>query len=632
MFLKILLKEWRENILVFSLAIILMCALAALSLSNLREMTLNFSAMFLLLFLPFAAILIGSGGFYSEFKDNAWIYIFSRPIKKEILWIFKYISLLSILLVIFLLFILVKQALPGLDEILSDIDFPTEFRGILSFSVYFVIPLITFTISFSISFLYDKQFIIFFISIIIGTGLAFIYRYYLEFVWSTYYYTGNFRSFGLLIALSFILASILTFIKADFSQMGKKILFFSKLVVLFLALSLVLGTVGIAKGDLFTGGRAFSPYYSSKHLNDVYVGTYSGGSRRVIKYDSETDKVEKVFIGDISSRHKLSISKDKMALFKDVKKGRRGWQQELWIINTEGDEEKNLTESDISDSPFRNLVKWGNCLLSPDGSEVIFLTGKKDRKLKKNKITIWRMNSDGTGINKKMLDLPINYTEFNLIAWPASTNNLILTIVEKSPTFKKVADRLVVIDLEKEKYQILFDDVLSEFYRKIMEVSPTNNHLGLVWRDHPENKEKLVILNLKTLDRKVIFEADALSLWAMKWSQDGEKIVFSRARETLVYSLADDRLRRVSKRDYNYEIGFDWLTDGKRLALIIPDYGDLYLRVFDEDFKEEKKVKIPYPVEGSVYLWGLDNKVLMHFNRRSLFRLDLETEKWKKVY
>jgi len=632
MFLKILLKEWRENILIFLLAILFMIALVVLTLTDLREMTLNFSAMFLLLFLPFAALLIGSGGFYSEFKDNAWIYIFSRPIKKEILWIFKYISLLSILVVIFLLFILVKQFLPGLNEILSDIDFPSEFRGILSFSLYFVIPLIAFTISFSISILYDKQFIVFFVSILIGTGLAFIYRYYLEFVWNTYYYTGNFRSFGLLIALSFILASILTFIKADFSQMGKKIMSFSKLVVLFLVISLVLGTVGIAKSDLFTGGRAFSPYFSFKHSGNVYVHAYSRGAEKIVRYNSESDKVEKVFGGSIYSSQELSISRDKIALVKYAKKGRRGWQRDLWIVNTDGNGEKALTESHISDSPFYNLELYGNCLFSPDGNKVIFLTGKKDRKSKKYKITVWRMNTDGTGIEKKILDFPINYTDFHLVAWPASTGNLILVIEEKSPTFKKVADRLIVLDLEKETYQILFDDVRSEFYRKIMEVSPTYNYLGLVWRNHPENKEKLVILNLKTLEKKVIFEAELMRLWAMKWSQNGEKIVFSRANETCVYSLTEDRLRKVSKRDYGYEIGFDWLADGKRLALIIPDYGELHLSVLGEDFKEEKKIKIPYPVEGSIYLWGLDNKVLMNFNRRSLFRLDLETENWKKIY
>ena len=81
MFGKVFLKEWRENILVFGLAIFMIIALVVLSLSEMRELTLNFSAMFLLLFLPFAALLIGSGGFFSEFKDNAWVYLFSRPMR-----------------------------------------------------------------------------------------------------------------------------------------------------------------------------------------------------------------------------------------------------------------------------------------------------------------------------------------------------------------------------------------------------------------------------------------------------------------------------------------------------------------------------------------------------------------------
>jgi len=629
MFLKILLKEWRENILIFLLAILFMIALVVLTLTDLREMTLNFSGMFLLLFLPFAALLIGSSGFYSEFKDNAWIYLFSRPIKKELLWLFKYISLLSILGVIFLIFFLVKQFLPGLDDVLNDIKFPSEFRDILSFSLYFVIPIIAFTISFSISILYDKQFIIFFVSILIGAALALFFQGYLFFLYMTYYYYGGFRIFGLFIALSFILASVITFVKSDFSQMGRKFLMFAKFVILFIVISLALGTIGIARGDLFTGSKAFYPYYSVKHEGDVYAGNFSRG---IVCYKAESDKVKKMVLTSDFMSNRYSIGRDKIAFFKYARNTRYGRYEDLWIINTDGSEERILVETVNPATPFYKCSIWGNCLLSPDGGRVIFLTGVKNRKSNINEVTVWWMNTDGTGINKKILDFPINYTNFHLVAWPSSTGNLILTIEEKSPTFKKVADRLILIDLEEETYQVLFDDVRSEFYRKIMEVSPTYNHLGLVWRDHPENKEKLVLLDLKTLDKKVIFEAERMRLWAMKWSQDGEKIVFSRARETLVYTLTDNMLRKVSKRDYGYEVGFDWLADGKRLALIIPDYGDLYLRVFGEDFKEEKRVKIPYPVEGSVYLWGLDNKVLMNFNRRSLFRLDLETEKWKKVY
>ncbi len=104
MFGKIFLKEWRENILIFSLAILMILCLIVLNLSSQKELTLYFSGMFLMLFLPFSALIIGSGGFYSEFKDNAWEYLFSRPIRKEKIWIYKYISLMSILLSIFLVF------------------------------------------------------------------------------------------------------------------------------------------------------------------------------------------------------------------------------------------------------------------------------------------------------------------------------------------------------------------------------------------------------------------------------------------------------------------------------------------------------------------------------------------------
>ena len=66
MFAKIFIKEWRENILIFSLAILMMAAMVFLSLTGKEEMTLYSSGMFLLLFLPLAALMLGSGGFYTE--------------------------------------------------------------------------------------------------------------------------------------------------------------------------------------------------------------------------------------------------------------------------------------------------------------------------------------------------------------------------------------------------------------------------------------------------------------------------------------------------------------------------------------------------------------------------------------
>ena len=632
MFGKVFLKEWRENILIFGLAIFMIIALVVLSLSEMRELTLNFSAMFLLLFLPFAALLIGSGGFFSEFKDNAWIYLFSRPIRKEIIWIFKYVSLLSILLVIFGIFFLVKHFLPGLDEILKDINFPTQFRSLLSFSIYIVIPLLAFTISFSISILYERQFIILFVAILLGSGLAILFRGYIGFLWATYSYYGEFRGFMLFLALSFILASILTLVKSDFSQMRKKILTFTKYVLIFLVISFVLGTVWISKGNPFSGSGGFYYFHAMKYQENFYFVTRSG---KLERYNSESDRVEKLSRITRSIYSRISIGGEKIAFFKLAKAGKK-WFEDLWVISTNGTQEKVLVEASRQDSLFHNLRIRANCLLSPDGDRIAFITAPRTKRLKKIPTTIWWMNTDGTGLKSQTIDFP-PYKSLRLMAWPAHTNSVILGLEEMSPTFKTKAYKVIEVDLEKGVFQTIVEDVRGGKYR--IWVSPKHNYLAYAI-NKLESKDILAVLNLETLEKNEALKADKLRLWGIKWNQNGDKLAFSRDKEIWVYSLAENRIKKISMRNYGYEIGFDWLFGGEKIVLYTPAFklyapaseSDYFLKVLKEDFSEEKSVKIPFPIQEPVYIWGLENKVLVRFQRGPLWRVDLETEDWKKVY
>jgi Tol biopolymer transport system component len=630
MFLKILLKEWRENILVFSLAVILMLALVVLNLTDLKELTLNFSGMFLIFFLPFAALLIGSSAFYSEFKDNAWIYLFSRPIKKEVLWVLKFISLLSILLAIFLMFFVARQFLPRLNEVLDNFAFPQEFRGILSFSMYFVIPLVAFVISFSISILHEKQFVIFFISGLIGTVLMIIYQQYLLFMERVYYYPGSFKIFSLFIALSFILASLITFVKYDFSQMGKKILTFTKFAVLFLVASLALSTIGIARGELFTGSKDFYPFSSLKYEGDVYTFAYQRGISRIIKYDSESDRMEKISEKSSHTRSRFSIGGENIIYLREARLPKKYWLNNIWVVNTDGTGEKALVEVDNPDSPVYNHEIMGGGLLSSDGEEVIFLTYLSDRNMRKKVITVWWMNVNGSGIKKKILEFPRNCWNFQLLARTEPENHLILMYEIKSQTFKPIAKRVVLVNLEDNSQRTICENVIEGIYT--LRTSPTLDHLALASRGEPDGKERLIILDLMTLEKKTVFEADLLKLWAVKWSQDGRKILFSRTNELWAYFLDENRLQKVSQRNYGHEIGFDWLADNKRLVLIVPVDGEYHLSVLSEELKEVKRIKTPYQIEDPIFVWGLNNTVLLKFQMGPLFRLDLETEKWKKVY
>ncbi|MBN1273198.1 MAG: hypothetical protein JXB26_13105 [Candidatus Aminicenantes bacterium] len=326
-----------------------------------------------------------------------------------------------------------------------------------------------------------------------------------------------------------------------------------------------------------------------------------------------------------------SIAGDKIAFLAYEGRGRGRWYEDLWVVNTDGTGEKVLVETNHPDSPFFNREIWGNVRLSPDGGKVIFLTGITERKSDKNRITVWRMNTDGKEIQKKTVDFPLNYSDFRLVAWPVYKGDLLFFVEDKSLRFGRIPDRLVWLDLESLKYQVLFDDVKA-VPNKDMYVCPKQNFIVLVTGDRSINNDKLVLLDMKTLQHRVIFEADKMKLWTLKWSPDGEKFLFSRANETYIYFPSDDKIEKVGRRNYGCEIGLDWLLDGKRFVFINPVDGEYYLSVVGEDLKEKRKIKIPYPVERQVHVWGLENKVLFHLNRRLLVRFDLETGKWKKIY
>lgn len=318
----------------------------------------------------------------------------------------------------------------------------------------------------------------------------------------------------------------------------------------------------------------------------------------------------------------FSTGGEKIAFFKDIKAGRK-WHEDLWVASTDGSQAKALIESHKQGSPFYRLNFSGNCLLSSDGKRIAFVTVSRPGRITRNPSTIWWMNTDGTGLKSHTLNLP-PYKSLKLLAWQAAGNSLILLLEETTTAFKSVF-KILRVDLEKGDYQVLIENVRSEYK---ISVSADQDSLALSFGEQLEKKEILAVLNLKTLEIKEVFKAGSLKLGSFKWSQDGEKIAFRRPNELWFYSLAEGKAQKIC----GYEVGFDWLLDGKRMALVTLDYGEHYLSILGENFKEEKRVKTPFSIEGPVYVWGMDNKVLVKFQKGPLLRLDLEKEEWKKVY
>lgn len=618
MFKKIFFKEWRDNIVLFSIAMLFMLALIVLNLSAQKELTLYFMGMFLLLFLPISGLLIGSGGFYSEYKDNAWIYMFSRPIRKEKAWFFKYVSLFSILGAIILIFFFVKQLLPGLNEVMREFRVPSQLGGLVSFSTYLALPILVFTISFSLSILYEKQFAILLISALAGAALAFVLQQFHIFLWSTYLYDGELKGFQILIGLSFAAASILTLKRTDFSQTVKKIFTFAKYLALFLVLSFVFTTVWIAKGNLFSGKKWIETTYAVEHGGDVYFWTDPRSN--LLRYSSTSDEVEKVVKERESIEPEFSIGGDKIAFFVSIEKGRI-WVKDLWVMNTDMTGKKALVEAHNLQSPFHKLSFWGNCLLSPDGSKVAFITISGDirtRSLRGDSLVLWWMNTDGSGLNSRpKSDSHIN----DLIAWAEPQNSLIVGIKERASNY-----RVVRFDLGTGTQQTLVENVIDPFR---VRTSPRQDFLALCCRDKSGHGATLVILDLRTLEKKVIYSIDSGYFGAIVWDKSGDRFAFSKKDEVLIYSAKDDKITQSIPWPSRYGSLYGWLLDNEEFVLMEGSS----LRVFNKEFKEEKRIKIPESVKAPQNLWGLDHKVLVYDTELSkVWRLDLVTEKWKKVY
>jgi len=115
--------------------------------------------------------------------------------------------------------------------------------------------------------------------------------------------------------------------------------------------------------------------------------------------------------------------------------------------------------------------------------------------------------------------------------------------------------------------------------------------------------------------------------------QGSQMIAFSSAKNVCVYSFKDMKSEIVGQGNYERGVGFDWTSDGQNFLLLAPADGEYHLIVMDKNFQEEKKIKIPVKFKDGNLVWGLENRALLKgFGRGPFWRVDLETEEWKKVY
>lgn len=631
MFRKLFLKELREkvNILIFFTINLLIFALIYLLYPRAKSDLLEYLylAMILVVF-PLTSVLLGSSAFYSEFKDDSWTYLFSRPIKKWKIWLIKYLSQTLIFLSALLILLSTILILPRLKVVIATFNSSSNIPGDspLFFSCL-VLAFILFTISFSISFLYEKQFIIIFVSISITMGLLLVWDRYNAFLGRIFYESSGIEFYASIIWLSFILASVITFVKSDFSQIWKKIWKFSKSAILFLALSFFL--LGAGTFYLIKASYKYLPYSSDayhEYKGDLYFETDKG----IFRYLPEKDKLEKIIKSKLflpfNSQDLYSVKGEKIIFLQHI-----DWEygkSELWIMNTDGSQKKRLIKSGITeDSPFYNAF-ISSCILSKDGKEIVFITRAYISGETYNIIyTLWRMNSDGTGLKSRDLRFP-GEPYFRLITWLEPDNSLIFLLSGIRPT------KIVKYDLKNEKYKILADSLTRP---RELRISPKQDFLAFQYYKNNTEEETLSLLNLRTFENKEIYKAGSIE--GFKWSKNGDKIVFiANKNELCLYDLQEDKIRKVKEFIYDRprwrRLSFDFVLNDQKIVVVDVINGESHLVMISKQLNEEKSIKIPFQSKyGIRYVLGINNTVLVdNPDKDELWLVNLDTENWQRIY
>jgi len=637
---QLILKEWKEKIEfpLFFLALLIVIVGLLAAVPQRGEGLLLLAGSVVLVFLPGLGLLIGATAFSAEFKDGAWEFLFSRPVRKSTVWISKLIALCGYLAATLLVYYLVLSALPGVRARLSEFALDSDLGRITPWMLCLVLSFSLFIIAFSLSLLTDKLFQVVFLSGFLCLGL-FALSSFLFFVPARIQSRFVFLVpviWGLAVA-GIAAASLAVFCREDFSQPRRKTLGFLKWSALLLipALLCVLAAAWI--------GEWFRPL---QYIDVQPAGRFAfvQTDRGSYLYDTDRDKLMR--LAGRSWEWGLSAGGGKIVMLREVSKG-DGLESRLWIMDEDGRNMKRLLSAQQFADPRFKKQDISDCDISRDGARVAFITYPLNHWRRGH---LWTVNSDGTDLRDYPIDFP-NAGLWAINGWTGDDRRLLLSFMEIAPEGeRKIPSRwLVIFSAETGAWQIVTEN-FSMFYS--FGLSPAGDKLGAGFHSPqlvPPGSSKpfevyvtpdiLAVFDLATLSRTDILTGR--SFHAARWDPTETRIAFltDQGKNLGVYSLAESRVtaeREVGSETKNLPRNMmDWADGGRKIA-VTSRFDDHYvLRIFNGDLGSEKNYRIPgstkFPTHPTAF--GLGTKILIEeFQKNRLLVFDLATEKWRKLF
>jgi len=623
----------RRGLLVFTFALFLCFLLVFMVIKPQSSIVEPFAVALSLVVMPLVALLFGASGFEAEFRSGAWAYLASRPVKRGTIWFMKYISLASIVGVVFLFYLVLLFAFPGARTFLTGTIYEYAYASKISlFLLGLLLYLLAFHIAFSLSFLSGKQLQTVFVALFVILGMGLVLYLYFNALQFFYPYVVGMNGILAFVAASFAGASFFSFTKSDFSQPRKKTLAFMKSVAVLLLVSLVLCTAWAR-----LGGRTIGPGTFIWNLQTVGNEAYFTSNRGIFLFDPQKDAVRN--LGGkpwLIMPFSISFGGENM-LFLHYG-GWRGMTQELWTMSEDGLRKSLLAGARDKKSPFYRLYFF-SARLSSDGTKAALLTLPKGKEFNRAfPYVLWWMNMDGSDLRSAALGEPLNPRRtIEMLGWTRSGGDLLL--YQFPLPGKNLPGKLYAFNFASGTCRPLAE---CQEIAVPTHISPGNGRFVFVHED--AGRRRVALLDLETFDFRDIFDGENLKPSGFRWSPDGKKVLFFSRRlpdelALNVYSLPADKIVTIPmiqdpKPNPAWIVPYaDWVYGGANV-LLAQKSGDAWsLRLFSAELKEEKAFPIPVQVRSTGYFVVMSGKVLAESqDERGLWRCDLGTGGWKKVY
>ncbi|OGD23124.1 MAG: hypothetical protein A2W03_11735 [Candidatus Aminicenantes bacterium RBG_16_63_16] len=643
-----ILKEWKEKfgLFLFALAGFLFFGLAFSAYSQDKEALDLLMGTMTLVFVPILALLLGSSGFSSEFRDDAWAYLFSRPVKKWQIWLAKYISLLSMLVVILLVFQLVAEFHPAVKAAGQTFSIPLRFGEDISLVVLaYLLPLSLFTMAFSLSILSEKSHVVVFLAALISYSLHIGLTYGYAFLallpsrlWLlsslnllTFVHPRVLLTFvSPLIPLSFAAASILTLTKGDFSQPGRRARVFAKFAAVFLAVSLGFGFIWTYSSI----GLRSNPRISDIEIwsGAAYFATDSG----IYRFDPATGEKNRL-ARSLAIWSGIAVGGGGKVAYTtfSVSGGLRAYQ-DLWIIDAAGKKPRALTRTSRADSPLLGAYIYA-VAMSSGGDKVAFITRDLTNA---DAITLWSVNADGTGLKgysprwRRSLNLRKGMS-CRILGFADSSRSILISPAPLGKIFWEEGAKLLKVNVESGVVEVLAEHIHGPQLRPGEEGGREPALIAYIKDDRVRSLSTLTLLDAATLEKRDVYEA--ASIGGFRWNPAGDKLAFVTGKTKIgIYSVAENRLlelKEVAGYDLRWpSASLDWaLEDGVILRKL--DKGVSSLSLLDGSLREQKTLQLPFSTRYSAQVLGGGRYAfVVNSEKHELWSVDLNTDKWSRIY